>query len=64
LALHLGGSAINCLAMTPGVKRHWANVVERCFCRLMDWRRITTRYDKPARNFLSALCFVPAFDLI
>jgi hypothetical protein len=26
------------------------NVVERCFCRLKDWRRIDTRYDKLARN--------------
>ena len=34
------------------------NVVERCFCRLKDWRRIATRYDKLARNYLSALCFV------
>jgi transposase len=34
------------------------NVIERCFCRLKDWRRIATRYDKLARNFLSALCFV------
>jgi len=24
------------------------------FCRLKDWRRIATRYDKLARNFLSA----------
>jgi transposase len=32
------------------------NVVERCFCRLKDWRRIATRYDKLARNYLSALC--------
>ncbi len=34
------------------------NVVERCFGRLKDWRRIATRYDKLAQNFLSALCFV------
>lgn len=34
------------------------NVVERCFGRLKDWRRIATRYDKFAQNFLSALCFV------
>jgi transposase len=34
------------------------NVVERCFCRLKDFRRIATRYDKLAQNFLSALCFV------
>jgi hypothetical protein len=33
-------------------------LLERCFCRLKDWRRIATRYDKLARNFLSALCFV------
>jgi hypothetical protein len=25
---------------------------------IKDWRRIATRYDKLARNFLSALCFV------
>ena len=34
------------------------NVIERCFCHLKDWRRIATRYDKLARNLLSALCFV------
>jgi transposase len=34
------------------------NVIERCFCRLKDWRRIATRYDKLAQNFFSALCFV------
>ena len=30
------------------------NLVERMWCRLKDWRRIATRYDKLARNFLSA----------
>jgi transposase len=34
------------------------NVVERCFCRLKDFRRIATRYDKLAQNFFSTLCFV------
>jgi transposase len=29
--------------------------VEAMFCRLLDFRRITTRYDKLARSFLSAL---------
>ena len=33
------------------------NVVERCFCRLKEFRRIGTRYDKLAQNFFSALCF-------
>jgi transposase len=27
------------------------NVIERRFCRLKDFRRIATRYDKLARNF-------------
>jgi transposase len=31
------------------------NVIERTFCRLNDWRRIATRYDKLARNFLAAV---------
>jgi transposase len=31
------------------------NVIERSFCRLKDFRRIATRYDKLARNFLAAV---------
>jgi transposase len=31
------------------------NIVERTFCRLKDWRRIATRYDRLARNFLAAV---------
>ncbi|MCK1503332.1 IS5 family transposase [Bradyrhizobium sp. 188] len=31
------------------------NGIERCFCRLKDFRRIATRYDKLARNFLAAV---------
>ncbi len=34
------------------------NVIERMFCRLKDWRRIATRYDRLARNFLSAVAIV------
>ena len=34
------------------------NVVERMFCRLKDFRRIATRYDKLARNFLAAVALV------
>ena len=30
------------------------NLIERMFCRLKDLRRIATRYDKLARNFLAA----------
>jgi putative transposase len=31
------------------------NLIERAFCRLKDWRRIATRYDKLATNFASAV---------
>ena len=34
------------------------NRIERMWCRLKDWRRIATRYDKLARNFLSAAYLV------
>jgi transposase len=33
------------------------NVIERSYCRLKDFRRIATRYDKLARNFFSSVCF-------
>lgn len=32
------------------------NLVERMFCRLKDWRRVATRYDKLAASFASAVC--------
>jgi hypothetical protein len=35
-------------------------VIERCYCRLKDFRRIATRSDKLARNYFSALCLVAA----
>jgi transposase len=38
-------------------KRH---KVENFFCRIKDWRRIATRYDKSARNFLAAINLVAA----
>ena len=31
------------------------NIIERTFCRLKDWRRIATRYDKLATNFKTAI---------
>src|SRR6516164_4744285 len=43
------------------------NVIERCFGRLKDFRRIATRYDKLAEIYLSPLCLVATvatgFDL-
>lgn len=32
------------------------NVIERMFGRLKEFRRIATRYDRNAKNFLSSLC--------
>jgi putative transposase len=34
--------------------------IENSFCRIKDWRRIATRYDKLARNFLAAHHLVAA----
>ncbi len=31
------------------------NVIERLFCKLKNWRRIATRYDRHAQNYLSGL---------
>jgi len=31
------------------------HLIENAFCRLKDFRRIATRYDKLARNFMSAV---------
>ena len=51
----------------PKVNRVWKNcfspvlyrvrnAIERMFCRLKDFRRIATRYDRLATNFLAAVC--------
>ena len=41
------------------------HMIENAFCRLKDFRRVATRYDKLARNFLSAaaLATIVAFWL-
>jgi transposase len=31
------------------------NVIERIFCRLEDWRRIATRFDRNIRAFMGAI---------
>ena len=36
------------------------HLIENAFCRLKDVRRIATRYDKLARNFLSAVALATA----
>ena len=34
------------------------NLIERLFGRLKNWRRIATRYDRLARNYMAALALV------
>ena len=41
-------------SIDPAIYRQ-RNVVERYFCKLKHFRRITTRFDKLARNFLAAV---------
>ena len=36
------------------------NQIERLFCRLKNWRRVATRYDRLAQNFLVALALIAA----
>src|SRR3954454_3590567 len=36
------------------------NAIERMFCRLKDFRRVATRYDRNAVNFLAAICIAAA----
>ena len=31
------------------------NIIERMFCRLKDWRRIATRFDRNIKNFIAAI---------
>ena len=39
------------------------NVIERMFCRLKDFRRIATRYDKLAETFLGFVCLAVLLTL-
>jgi transposase len=36
------------------------NAIERMFCRLKDFRRVATRYDRLATNYLAAVCLAAA----
>jgi transposase len=37
------------------------NLIERCFCRLKQFRRLATRYEKLAERFVSFVSLVAAF---
>ena len=56
-----------CPTFRPKANRRWKNcfspflyrnrnAIERMFGRLKDFRRIATRYDRLAANFLAAVC--------
>jgi len=38
------------------------NLIERMFCKLKSWRRIATRYDRYAQNYLSGLALAAHND--
>lgn len=46
-------------SVDPGIYRK-RNLFERFFCKLRRFRRIATRYDKLARNFLAAVALASA----
>jgi transposase len=39
----------------------WRHLIENCFQRLKEFRRIATRYDKTDSSFAAALHLVAAF---
>ena len=36
------------------------NIIGRMFCRLKDWRRIATRFDRNIKNFIAAIALAAA----
>ena len=40
------------------------NAIERMFCRLKDFRRVATRYDRNATNLLGAVCLAADRQLL
>ena len=64
------GAALN---IPPKINRRWKpsfslvlyrgrNAIERMFGRPNDFRRITTRYDRSATNYLAAVCIAAPSD--
>jgi len=62
--IETSGTAPN---IPPKVNRRWKpcfspvlyrnrNAIERMFCRLKDFPRIATRYDRLSTNYLAAVC--------
>ena len=49
-------AVIPCTATRAVYRRR--NLIEGLFCRLKNWRRLATRYDRMARNYIAALALV------
>jgi transposase len=46
-------------SVDPGLYRQ-RNLIERYFCNLKQFRRVATRFEKLARNFLAAVAMASA----
>lgn len=68
--IEAAGAAPN---IPPKINRRWKpcfspvlyrgrNAIERMFGPLKDFRRIATRYDRLATNYLAAVCFAAAIS--
>jgi transposase len=57
-ALEIRPSVIRRISST--YQRHCQWHIENAFNRLKDFRRIATRYDKLARNYLASVCLAAA----
>ncbi|KAB2755182.1 transposase [Brucella anthropi] len=59
-----GGYSVICCTQNPIFSRPKSyrrrNVIERLFCKLKNWCRVATRYDRLAANYLSAVALVAA----
>ena len=65
----LGRGTLPVIPNNPTRKRHHPfdrqaykkrNLIERAFCRLKDFRRVATRYDKLAITYDAAVCLAAA----
>ena len=43
-----------------GMALGYEDIIERMFCRLKDWRRIATRFDRNIKNFIAAIALAAA----
>ncbi|QXT34833.1 transposase [Sphingomonas sanguinis] len=46
---------------TAGTRYRGRHLIENAFCHLKDFRRVATRYDRLAINFLSSVAIATAF---